>query len=64
MVGESGSGKTTLALSLLRLLPTAARIVGGAIRFEGEDIMSKSEVEMRRIRGKRMAMILQDPWPP
>jgi oligopeptide/dipeptide ABC transporter ATP-binding protein len=61
IVGESGSGKTTLALSLLRLLPTAARIVGGAIRFEGEDIVPKSEVEMRHIRGKRIAMILQDP---
>jgi oligopeptide/dipeptide ABC transporter ATP-binding protein len=61
VVGESGSGKTTLALSLLRLLPTAARIVGGAIRFEGEDLIAKSESEMRRIRGKRIAMILQDP---
>ena len=61
IVGESGSGKTTLALSLLRLLPTAARIVGGAIRFEGDDLLTKSDVEMRRIRGKRMAMILQDP---
>ena len=61
IVGESGSGKTTLALSLVRLLPPAARIVGGAIRFEGEDLLSKSDGEMRRIRGKRMAMILQDP---
>jgi peptide/nickel transport system ATP-binding protein len=61
VVGESGSGKTTLALSLLRLLPTAARIVGGAIRFEGEDLVPKSQVEMRHIRGKRIAMILQDP---
>jgi len=61
VVGESGSGKTTLALSLLRLLPPAARIVGGAIRFEGEDLMTKSDTEMRRIRGKRIAMILQDP---
>jgi oligopeptide/dipeptide ABC transporter ATP-binding protein len=61
IVGESGSGKTTLALSLLRLLPTAARIIGGAIRFEGEDLVTKPEHEMRRIRGKRIAMILQDP---
>ncbi|MBI2153956.1 MAG: ABC transporter ATP-binding protein [Candidatus Rokubacteria bacterium] len=61
IVGESGSGKTTLALSLLRLLPPAARIVGGAIRFEGEDLLTKSDGEMRRIRGKRIAMILQDP---
>ncbi len=61
IVGESGSGKTTLALSLLRLLPPAARIVGGEIRFEGEDLLGKSDAEMRRIRGKRIAMVLQDP---
>ena len=61
VVGESGSGKTTLALTLLRLLPPAARIVAGAIDFEGEDLIQKSDTEMRRIRGKRIAMILQDP---
>jgi oligopeptide/dipeptide ABC transporter ATP-binding protein len=61
VVGESGSGKTTLALTLLRLLPPAARIVSGEIRFEGEDLIKKPEHEMRRIRGKRIAMILQDP---
>jgi oligopeptide/dipeptide ABC transporter ATP-binding protein len=61
IVGESGSGKTTLALSLLRLLPPAARIVSGEILFEGDDLRKKSEAEMRRIRGKRIAMILQDP---
>src|SRR5213595_3919942 len=61
IVGESGSGKTTLALSLLRLLPPAARTIAGAIRFEGEDLLAKREPEMRHIRGKRIAMILQDP---
>jgi oligopeptide/dipeptide ABC transporter ATP-binding protein len=61
IVGESGSGKSTLALSLLRLLPPAARNVAGAVRFEGEDLLARSEAEMRRIRGKRIAMILQDP---
>jgi oligopeptide/dipeptide ABC transporter ATP-binding protein len=61
IVGESGSGKTTLALALLRLLPPAGRFVTGAIRFEGEDLLEKSDVQMRRIRGKRIAMILQDP---
>ena len=61
IVGESGSGKSTLALSIMRLLPPAARIVGGEIRFEGEDLLRKSPREMRHIRGKRIAMILQDP---
>jgi oligopeptide/dipeptide ABC transporter ATP-binding protein len=61
IVGESGSGKSTLALTILRLLPPAARITGGQILFEGEDLREKSDVEMRRIRGKRIAMILQDP---
>jgi oligopeptide/dipeptide ABC transporter ATP-binding protein len=61
IVGESGSGKTTLAMSLLRLLPPAARFVSGEILFEGSDLLKKSEADMRRIRGKRIAMILQDP---
>jgi oligopeptide/dipeptide ABC transporter ATP-binding protein len=61
VVGESGSGKTTLAQSILRLLPPAARIVSGGLRFAGEDLLAKSATEMRRIRGKRIAMILQDP---
>jgi oligopeptide/dipeptide ABC transporter ATP-binding protein len=61
IVGESGSGKSTLALSIVRLLPPAARIVSGEIRFEGENLLEKSAREMRRIRGKRIAMILQDP---
>jgi oligopeptide/dipeptide ABC transporter ATP-binding protein len=61
VVGESGSGKSTLALTILRLLPTAARIAGGRMLFEGEDLLKKSNAEMRRVRGKRIAMILQDP---
>ena len=61
IVGESGSGKSTLALSILRLLPPSARIAGGRMRFEGEDLLQKSEAEMRRVRGRRIAMILQDP---
>jgi oligopeptide/dipeptide ABC transporter ATP-binding protein len=61
IVGESGSGKTTLALTLMRLLPPAARIVSGAMRFNGEDLLAKSPDEMRRVRGKHIAMILQDP---
>ena len=61
IVGESGSGKSTLALTILRVLPPAARIVGGRMLFEGEDLVHKTDEEMRHIRGKRIAMILQDP---
>jgi oligopeptide/dipeptide ABC transporter ATP-binding protein len=61
IVGESGSGKSTLALTILRILPPAARIVGGQMLFEGEDLCKKSDEQMRRVRGKRIAMILQDP---
>jgi oligopeptide/dipeptide ABC transporter ATP-binding protein len=61
IVGESGSGKSTLALTLLRVLPPAARIVSGRMMFEGEDLVKKSDAEMQDIRGKRIAMILQDP---
>jgi oligopeptide/dipeptide ABC transporter ATP-binding protein len=62
LVGESGSGKTMTALSLLRLLPApAGRIVGGRVLLDGEDLVTKSEREMRRVRGRRISMILQDP---
>src|SRR5688572_24632536 len=62
IVGESGCGKTMTALSLLRLLPRpVARIVKGSIRLEGDNLLEKSEREMRSIRGRRISMILQDP---
>ena len=62
IVGESGSGKSVTSLSIMRLVPEpAGRIVGGAIRLRGEDLLGKTEGEMRRIRGKQIAMILQDP---
>jgi oligopeptide/dipeptide ABC transporter ATP-binding protein len=62
IVGESGCGKTMTALSLLRLVPRpAARIVKGVIRLQGENLLEKSEREMRSIRGRRISMILQDP---
>ena len=62
IVGESGSGKTMTALSLLKLTPQpAARIVKGAIRLEGEDLVNKTEEEMRQVRGRHISMILQDP---
>ncbi|WP_186566184.1 ABC transporter ATP-binding protein [Lawsonibacter celer] len=62
LVGETGAGKTTTALSILRLLPKyTAKVTGGEIRFDGRDVMSVSEAEMRAIRGGRAAMIFQDP---
>lgn len=61
IVGESGSGKSTLALTILRILPPAARIISGRMMFEGEDLVQKSDAEMRHVRGKKIAMILQDP---
>jgi oligopeptide transport system ATP-binding protein len=62
LVGESGCGKTTTCLSIVGLLPPAARIVGGRIDFAGEDLTHKDPREMRRIRGRHIAMGLQDPY--
>ena len=62
IVGESGCGKTMTARSLLRLVPKpAARIVNGEILLKGEDLVQKTEDEMRSIRGRRISMIMQDP---
>jgi len=61
LVGESGCGKTVTALSIMRLLPPPGKIVGGEIRFKGIDLLKLSPREMRRIRGKEIAMIFQDP---
>lgn len=62
LVGESGCGKSMTALSILKLYPKPqGRIVEGRIEFEGEDLVPKSEEEMRRIRGKRISMIFQEP---
>jgi oligopeptide/dipeptide ABC transporter ATP-binding protein len=62
IVGESGCGKTMTALSLLRLVPRpGGRIVQGKILLEGENLLEKSESEMRHLRGRRISMILQDP---
>jgi oligopeptide/dipeptide ABC transporter ATP-binding protein len=62
LVGESGSGKSMTCLSILRLTPRpAARTLGGQVLLDGEDLLAKSEREMQRIRGRRVAMILQDP---
>ena len=62
IIGESGSGKSMTALSILQVVPKpAARIVGGTVLYRGENLLEKNEREMRRIRGREIAMILQDP---
>lgn len=62
LVGETGAGKTTTGLSLLRLIPDPPGvIVDGSIKLDGQDILSMSEKEMQDIRGKKVAMIFQDP---
>jgi len=61
LLGESGCGKSATALSLLRLLPAAGRILGGEIHFEGRDLLLLPETDMRAVRGGGMAMIFQEP---
>jgi len=62
LVGETGAGKTTTARSIMRILQTPpADLCGGEILFHGEDILKKTEAQMRKIRGKQIAMIFQDP---
>jgi oligopeptide transport system ATP-binding protein len=62
IVGESGSGKSVNALSIMGLIPSPpGRIEGGTISLRGENLLKKSEAEMRKIRGKDIAMIFQDP---
>ena len=62
VVGESGCGKSVTAQSIMRLLPQPmGQIVGGAIRFHGQDLASLSLEEMRRIRGARIGMVFQEP---
>lgn len=61
LVGESGCGKSVTAMSVLRLIQNPGEIVGGSIRFHGEDLRDLSEKEMRGIRGDRISMIFQQP---
>src|SRR5215469_10659922 len=61
IVGESGSGKSVTALSIMRLLAKNASVVADRIAFDGENLPEKSEAEMRKIRGHKIAMIFQDP---
>ncbi len=61
LVGESGSGKTVTGFSLLGLVDPPGRIVGGSIRFHGAELVGADEAQWRGLRGRRIAMIFQDP---
>lgn len=61
IVGESGSGKSITSLSILRLIQNPGKIIGGEILFKGENILKKTEAEMRKIRGNEISMIFQEP---
>jgi len=60
LLGESGSGKTTLALSLLHLLPPAARLAGGSVAFGGRDLLLLNEKQLREVRGAEISLVYQD----
>ena len=62
LVGETGAGKTTIAKSILRILPdVGAKVAGGTITLDGQDLLDLPEHEMRKIRGNKISMIFQDP---
>lgn len=61
IVGESGSGKTVTALSIMRLIQPPGQITGGRIVFDGQDLLTLSEQQMTRVRGRQIAMIFQHP---
>ena len=60
VVGESGCGKTAMGRSILQILPPSAKVTG-RILFKGEDLLAKSEKEIQKLRGRKIAMIFQDP---
>ena len=61
LVGESGSGKSVTGFSLIGLLDPPGQIAGGSVVFQGQELVGRSQAEMRKLRGKRIAMIFQDP---
>ncbi|MEG0307848.1 MAG: ABC transporter ATP-binding protein [Clostridium sp.] len=60
IIGESGSGKSVTALSIMGLIDSPGRVIGGEVYYKGEDLFKKSERQMRKIRGNEIAMIYQD----
>lgn len=61
IVGESGSGKSVTALTIMRLLPPSGRVVSGGVFFKGRDLLKLSDFEIRKVRGKEISLIFQDP---
>ncbi|WP_428671630.1 ABC transporter ATP-binding protein [Roseibium sp.] len=61
IVGESGSGKSMTGRSILRLIRAPGRVAAGKMRFDGIDLLSRSERQMRELRGARISMVMQDP---
>ncbi len=62
LVGETGAGKTTIAKAILRILPDhSLKMMDGVVKFDGEDILNMPDEQLRRIRGRRISMIFQDP---
>jgi oligopeptide transport system ATP-binding protein len=61
IVGESGSGKSVTAYSIMQILASTGKIVGGSIKFDGQELVNSGEKTMRKVRGNRISIIFQDP---
>jgi peptide/nickel transport system ATP-binding protein len=61
LVGESGCGKSTIAFGIVNFLGTNGKIVDGSIRFQGEELVGRSQEELKKLRGDRISMVFQDP---
>jgi len=61
LVGESGSGKTSIAMALFGLLPVGGRIIGGSVRFQGQELVGAKQGQLRRLRGQQVGVVFQDP---